>query len=165
MVSMARAAATDETGLVGHIAQVLFVSDAPWGADGEGWLVDLGTRAVSLNWLGLTRCGHGFLLSVGSGLLNLGIRTINLDRLIFFIVAWCPLPLISNRLRRSAQFLPYLNPLLCLWPLTRTPSRCRRLFVHFSEALLVEGREDVGAVVIGVGSEGRQVAFEHGEGD
>ncbi len=37
-MGIARTAATDETGLVGHIAQVLFVSDAPWGADREGWL-------------------------------------------------------------------------------------------------------------------------------
>ncbi len=35
VVGMARAAATDETGRPGHIAQMLFVSDAPWGADGE----------------------------------------------------------------------------------------------------------------------------------
>ena len=35
---MARAAAADETGLLSHIAQMLFVSDAPWGADGEDHL-------------------------------------------------------------------------------------------------------------------------------
>ncbi len=41
VMGMARAAATDETGLPGHIAQMLFVSNAPWGADREGGFVDL----------------------------------------------------------------------------------------------------------------------------
>ncbi len=40
VVGMARAAATDETGLPGHIAQMLFISNAPWGADREGRFVD-----------------------------------------------------------------------------------------------------------------------------
>ncbi len=35
VMGVAWRAATDETGLPGHIAQMLFVSDAPWGADGE----------------------------------------------------------------------------------------------------------------------------------
>ncbi len=40
VVGMARTAATDETGLPGHIAQMLFISNAPWGADRKGRFVD-----------------------------------------------------------------------------------------------------------------------------
>ncbi len=48
VVGMARAAATDETGLPGHIAQMLFVSNAPWGADREGGFVDLAWSTLGL---------------------------------------------------------------------------------------------------------------------
>jgi hypothetical protein len=48
VVGMARAAATDETGLPGHIAQMLFISDAPWGADREGRFVDLAWSTLGL---------------------------------------------------------------------------------------------------------------------
>ena len=48
VVGMARAAATDETGLPGHIAQMLFVSNAPWGADREGRFVDLPWSTLGL---------------------------------------------------------------------------------------------------------------------
>ncbi len=41
VMGMARATAADETGLPGHVAQMLFVSNAPWGADREGGFVDL----------------------------------------------------------------------------------------------------------------------------
>jgi hypothetical protein len=47
-MGMARTAATDETGLVGHIAQMLFVSDASWDADRERRFVDLAWSALGL---------------------------------------------------------------------------------------------------------------------
>ncbi len=48
VMGMARATAADETGLPGHVAQMLFVSDAPWGADGEGRFVDLAWSTLGL---------------------------------------------------------------------------------------------------------------------
>ena len=48
VMGMARAAATDETGLPGHIAQMLFISNAPWGADREGRFVDLAWSTLGL---------------------------------------------------------------------------------------------------------------------
>ena len=48
VMGMARAAAADETGLPGHIAQMLFVSNAPWGADREGRFVDLAWSTLGL---------------------------------------------------------------------------------------------------------------------
>ncbi len=49
VMGMARAAAADETGLLAHIAQMLLVSDTPWGADGESRFVDLAWSAFGLN--------------------------------------------------------------------------------------------------------------------
>ena len=50
VMGMAWAAATDETGLLSHIAQMLFISNAPWGADREGRLVDLAWNILGLSW-------------------------------------------------------------------------------------------------------------------